>query len=1352
MNDLVSLSISPHPFAVERMSSAVASGSTIAEIIENHNPHLALHAHVYIDGAYVPQDRWHLVRPKAGTTVSIRMVPMGGGGGKNPLRTILPLAVMAASPMLTAGLTTVLGASTASFMGISAGRLITAGVSLVGRLAINALAPPGRSRFANDRESPTLFIQGARNNTRPFGRVPMVLGRHRLVPPLGANPYTETAGNDQYLRMLFVWGYGPLEISDLKIGETPLSDFDDVEIETRKGYADDAPLTLYSNSILQNDMNVKLTSAEGFITRTTETDADEITVDITCPTGMFIFGKKGDKIETSVQLEVQYAPTGTEAWSAGVSSYKSIAAQNLPGITKPTTYSSGNIAQRTSRIDRIVMDPANGTVKTITGRVYTALLDGEAAAPPALPPGYLSLALVERRASDATIIPNVRITDDRSPSVITDYFENPDDFVVSAGTANTVKIATGGLKHPGVIIRGLQASALRRSITFRVTKGQYDVRIRRLTADAADDNTFNDTYWTALKTIRHAKPISMNGLAMTAIRIKATDQLNGIIDRFNGVVQSLVPDYTGTAWQTQPTSNPAALFRYVLQGVGNARPLDNNRLSLPRIEEWHDRCRESGYEFNAVIDTDLSVREVLQDIAAAGRASPAVLDGKWAVIEDIPQSVPVQHFTPANTFGFKGEKSFDEIPHALRVRFINRDKGWIQDERLVYDDGYNAANATRYDSLDLTGITSSKQAWKAGRYHIAAARLRPESFSFLCDIEHIVCTRGDLIRFSHDVPLIGLASGRVKDIIINDEKITGLILDNIIEMEAGKTYAMRLRLNDGSSLVKPLITTAGQQASVDFAEAENVSAQISRGTLFQYGLAGRESLELIVKAIEPQSNLTAKIVAVDAAPAVHTADSGDIPAYQSGMTIPLEMMRPPTPVLASIQSGAEAVARNNNGRYDPRILITLAPPAWNEDLKPIVLLRANGDDRHQPASLDYATASAICICDIAAESIYDIQIKYAGSNGSLSSGLNINAYRVEGLSGPPSDVVDFSMSCLGDTAHFSWQRVGDIDLDHYCLRFTPQVVNATWESSTDLISVIPFDATGVTAPAMSGTYLIKAVDQGGKYSDNATLVVSTTPSLTTFNAILAIEESPNFRGTHYQTGLSTLGLQLAGADSIDDWEDLDLVSNIDIGNKGVETYGEYTFSDPVDLGGCYLSRLTAQMMMTAMDMGESIDNFSNIDLVESIDQSADPAQWQADLWMSSTEDDPNDPDAAWSAWSIFVIGDIRARGFRFKIRLQSVTEYVTPLVQQAIIYIDMPDRIASDNNIITSTGTYTASFSNPFRTVPAIAITAHNLQTGDYWQTSDIDERGFSIRFFNASGTGVSRLFDYVAKGAGISF
>lgn len=314
----------PHPFAVERVQHRLPEGLSVAAIIARVQPDplLARHAHVYLDGHYIPQHVWKRTKPKAGTTLTIRLVPMGGGGGKNPLRTVLSMAIMAASPMLVSGLGGYLGtAAQASFMGISGSKLLTAGVNLLGRLALNALAPPGRPRFSSgNKESPALFLQGARNQSYPFGRVPKVLGKHRFVPPLGALPYTETVGNDQYLRMLFVWGYGPLQIGDLKIGETPLSEFDDVEIETRQGYENDAPLTLYSNSVLQNDMDVRIRQTDSYIVRTSENDADEISVDITLPQGLLQFSKGGTKKATSVQIEIQYAPTGTSNWSAGAAS------------------------------------------------------------------------------------------------------------------------------------------------------------------------------------------------------------------------------------------------------------------------------------------------------------------------------------------------------------------------------------------------------------------------------------------------------------------------------------------------------------------------------------------------------------------------------------------------------------------------------------------------------------------------------------------------------------------------------------------------------------------------------------------------------------------------------------------------------------------------------------------------------------------------------------------------------------------------------------------------------------------------------------------------------------------------
>ncbi len=135
----------------------------------------------------------------------------------------------------------------------------------------------------------------------------------------------------------------------------------------------------------------------------------------------------------------------------------------------------------------------------------------------------------------------------------------------------------------------------------------------------------------------------------------------------------------------------------------------------------------------------------------------------------------------------------------------------------MFDDGYDALSATKYETLELPGITSAAQAWKDGRYHIATARLRPETYSFNADIEHIVCTRGDLIRFTHDVPLFGLMSARVKSVTTASGFVTAATLDADVTMTSGQAYAVRFRLSDGSSLVQSVVTVAGTTSALTFA-------------------------------------------------------------------------------------------------------------------------------------------------------------------------------------------------------------------------------------------------------------------------------------------------------------------------------------------------------------------------------------------------------------------------------------------------------------------------------------------------------------------------------------------------------
>lgn len=1341
----INVTLAPHPFAAERICAQVTAGATVADMalqVSGGLRHEFLHA--FLDGDYIPRENWGRIRPKAGTVLTFRAVPMGGGGSKNPLRTILSLALTAVMPQLSAGLLGAFGATAGSLTG----KLLTTGLGIAGKLALNALAPPGRPRFSAQKESPTLFIQGAQNRAQPFGRVPRVLGRHRFVPPFGALPYTETSGSDQYLRLLFVWGYGPLKITDLKIGETPLSAFEGVEIETREGYADDAPLTLYSNSVLQNDLGAAATQSAGYIVRTTEADADEIGVDITLPRGLVKFAGGGGRLSAAVRVEVQYAPAGTNDWSAGADDYTAHAARDISLAAKPAAYKTRDATYVVTRIDRVVLDAASGALTVIRGTAFRTGIDEGDVEIPAVPANKIPLARIARRSDGDNIVAPEDITDERDPTIFGVNFETGSDFAVSpAAEANQLQIAAGGLQFPGIEITGKQTAALRETVTFKVPKGQYDVRVRRMTADAGDDNRiFDETVWTALRTIRYAYPVRMPNLAMTALRIKATGQLNGVIDRFNGVVSSILPDWDGENWTLQETCNPASLFRHVLQGNANARPLSDSRIDLARLQEWHEACAAENRQFNMVVDYDISVREMLHSIAATGRASPTLLDGKWGVVADSAQSVPVQHFTPRNSYGFEGRKEFDALPEALRVRFINRAKGWLQDERLVYDDGYNEENTQAYETLELPGVTDAQQAWRDGRYHIATARLRPETYSFSCDVEHIVCTRGDLIRFSHDVPLFGLMTGRVKSLVMAGDAVAGVVLDAVVSMQAGKAYAVRFRKSDGSSLVLTAQTAAGDTKTILFAVPVPVTDAPQPDDLAMFGEAGLESVELVVKSIVPQGNLSARITCVDAAPGIHAADAGVIPAFNSYVTVPPELQRPPVPVLNEIQSGEEALIRNTDGSLQTRILITLQAPAMPR-LTPDVIIRARDETRFRPAEMAVQAGGRISITDVAEGETYDLQIRYATAAGYVSEALLVSGHRVQGTTALPSDVFGFSVNVLGDTAHLSWQAAPDLDLNGYNLRFSPQLTGVSWSGAVDIIASIPRDATTATVPAAAGTYLLKAVDVGGRMSANAA-VATTGVSAAGQNAILTVTENPAFTGVKTNTATSAGALQLSGRDSIDGWDDFDAVENIDIGEQGLWDSGMYEFAGTVDLGASYTSRLTARIGVAGIDLNAGVDSWGNFDAVETMDEDVDPSLWSLQLQLRYTADHP-DISPVWSDWTPFVVGDYTARAFEFRVLLGAAAANITPSISHLSVDIDMPDRLYSGRSVAAEAGGLSVSFARAFRDTPAITVTPRDLGTGEYYTITAQSAGGFTIRFFNAGGAGVARSFDYLARGYG---
>ncbi|KKM84142.1 hypothetical protein LCGC14_1302170, partial [marine sediment metagenome] len=443
---------------------------------------------------------------------------------------------------------------------------------------------------------------------------------------------------------------------------------------------------------------------------------------------------------------------------------------------------------------------------------------------------------------------------------------------------------SGVINKLEIIYTDRRGIAIRKTVRFPLPEiGQYDVRIKRITADTDDIQIADDSYWTAIRSIQNAFPVEKRGVALTALVIKATDQLSGVVDTFTGLAQALILDYDNTlsppAWIERITTNPASAYRRALQGIENPKPLSDSEIDLSSIEAWHVASQIAPYEFNMVRDFPSSVYELLRDIALSGRATPTIKDGKWSIVRDLEQTVPIQHFTPRNSFNFSGNKTFLDIPHGLRVRFPNNEKNYTQDELIVYDDGFDVENATLLESMELPGVTTPGIIWREGRYHISTLRLRPEKYTFETDIEYIVATRGDLIRLTHDVIAVGLAYGRVKE-IANDggspPLATTVTVDEELLMDSGGSYGIRFRLSDGTSLVKNIDTVPGGGVTVlAFTTPFLLSEAPAVGDLYMFGVQDSESIEAVIQEVMPKDNLAASVTCVDAAPGVHRA--GTIP-------------------------------------------------------------------------------------------------------------------------------------------------------------------------------------------------------------------------------------------------------------------------------------------------------------------------------------------------------------------------------------------------------------------------------------------------------------------------------------------
>lgn len=452
---------------------------------------------------------------------------------------------------------------------------------------------------------------------------------------------------------------------------------------------------------------------------------------------------------------------------------------------------------------------------------------------------------------------------------------------------------------------------------------EYDVRVTRLTGDdnSGKPTTVNAFSWTALRSIKTTAALNDDTLAKIAIRIKR----DGPVENINCICESYLPDYEpGVGWIERVTQNPASIYRDILTGDASARPLAIARVRESEdLEPWHQYCETEGFTCNVAFDTPGTLKERLDLVAAAGRASFALPDGRYGVIVDELKTTPVALYSPRNSANFQGVRDYVPALDAVRISFINEDN-FQEDERIVYADGKDASNSDpgKIEFLDFreTGITDKNLVWRHGRFYLAQAALRKERWTLDVGLDNLVVTRGDLIRLQHDVLLIGLATGRVKSVTVDGSgDVTTATVDEVFTMESGNAYAVRARVIDSSDqpqiIFAPIDLDVGDQTTITFTTPIPASQALQAGDLISFGISGQETIEALVQGITSGPDLTATLSLVDAAPAIHTADTGTIPSFSSNITLPGDFFG--TPPAAPIIDRVYLQAVNTPTQPDP---------------------------------------------------------------------------------------------------------------------------------------------------------------------------------------------------------------------------------------------------------------------------------------------------------------------------------------------------------------------------------------------------------------------------------------------------
>jgi len=432
---------------------------------------------------------------------------------------------------------------------------------------------------------------------------------------------------------------------------------------------------------------------------------------------------------------------------------------------------------------------------------------------------------------------------------------------------------------------------VRSSFKFPVTKGRYDVRIKRLTEDSTDSQVTTETALLGMR-FTQEQPFDVGGQTRLGMTVKASGQVNGAIDRYSALVQGKAHDLSVDL--TLVSENPAWWFLKIARGFYHPTTgkllagagLADTQIDIAAISAWADFCYANSLYVSAVFDSRMSIGEALSKIARVGRGSLSFSSGKLGVVWDAPNLAPVALFGPHNmlpgTFSieYTTEKTADEVI----VRFFNSENFYKPDTIRITVPGASTTGQNPAE-VDLFGVVYTDQAKREGNLIAAAQLWRRRRIQWETDLEGLIVSRGDVVLLSHDMTSWA-ATGRV----FSAASTTSIVLDKPVT-GSGATQWLVFRRPDNSALTQHRV--AGFSGTSDTLTLLDPLPVVPGGDgdhhasdyVWMYGPQEVPGKKVKILAIEPLDESRVRVTATDENPEYYACEF-NLVDYAPGVAAP----------------------------------------------------------------------------------------------------------------------------------------------------------------------------------------------------------------------------------------------------------------------------------------------------------------------------------------------------------------------------------------------------------------------------------------------------------------------------------